>query len=56
VPALCATGYINVHYAAAAATAAAADVAKTLSGGAILGMSPCDIMPYLQGRTLWLIG
>uniref|UniRef100_A0A383VEF6 Uncharacterized protein n=1 Tax=Tetradesmus obliquus TaxID=3088 RepID=A0A383VEF6_TETOB len=30
--------------------------AKTLGGGSILGMSPCDIMPYLQGRTLWLIG
>ncbi|WIA44224.1 hypothetical protein OEZ86_010535 [Tetradesmus obliquus] len=32
------------------------EFAKTLGGGSILGMSPCNIMPYLQGRTLWLIG
>ena len=30
--------------------------AKTLGGGRALQLSPCDLMPYIQGRTLWLLG
>jgi hypothetical protein len=33
-----------------------ADLAKNLGGGSILQLSPCDLVPYLRGRTLWLIG
>ncbi|KAF6266055.1 hypothetical protein COO60DRAFT_640959 [Scenedesmus sp. NREL 46B-D3] len=32
------------------------DLVKTLGGGSILDLSPCDILPYLRGRTTWLIG
>ncbi|KAF6252250.1 hypothetical protein COO60DRAFT_1704383 [Scenedesmus sp. NREL 46B-D3] len=32
------------------------EFARSLGGGAIQGLSPCDLLPYLQGRTLWLIG
>jgi hypothetical protein len=33
-----------------------ADLVKNLGGGSILDLSPCDLLPYLRGRTLWLIG
>ncbi|KAF6252248.1 hypothetical protein COO60DRAFT_544594 [Scenedesmus sp. NREL 46B-D3] len=32
------------------------EFAKKLGGGSILQLSPCDLVPYLRGRTLWLIG
>jgi hypothetical protein len=31
-------------------------MARKLHGGAPLRMSPCDIFPYIRGRTLWLVG
>jgi len=36
--------------------AAGRSVAEQLHGGAPMKMSPCDIFPYIRGRTLWLIG
>eukprot|EP00882_Tetradesmus_deserticola_P013284 GHRQ01014091.1.p1 GENE.GHRQ01014091.1~~GHRQ01014091.1.p1 ORF type:complete len:538 (+),score=152.89 GHRQ01014091.1:624-2237(+) len=32
------------------------ELAKKLGGGSILQLSPCDLVPYLRGRTLWLLG
>jgi hypothetical protein len=32
------------------------NVARTLGGGGALNLSPCDILPYLRGRTLWILG
>ncbi|KIZ02893.1 hypothetical protein MNEG_5069 [Monoraphidium neglectum] len=37
-------------------TAAAQLLANRAEGGAPLRLSPCDLYPYLRGRTLWLIG
>lgn len=31
-------------------------IAEKLNGGAPMRLSPCDLYPYLRGRTLWLIG
>ncbi|KAI8471073.1 MAG: hypothetical protein J3K34DRAFT_244030 [Monoraphidium minutum] len=31
-------------------------VARKIKGGAPLRLSPCDLFPYLRGRTLWLMG
>jgi hypothetical protein len=31
-------------------------VGRTLGGGAAMSMTPCDILPYLRGRTLWILG
>jgi hypothetical protein len=36
--------------------AAGMELAKKLHAGAALRASPCDLWPYLRGRTLWLIG
>jgi hypothetical protein len=36
--------------------ATALQMARALYGGAALQMQPCDLYPYLRGRTLWLIG
>ncbi|KIY98626.1 hypothetical protein MNEG_9339 [Monoraphidium neglectum] len=36
--------------------AAGLRVAQQLRGGAALGVAPCDLWPYLRGRTLWLLG
>ncbi len=46
-------------FTSAAATLRAclvAALAKHLGEGAILDMSPCDLVPFLRGSTLWLIG
>eukprot|EP00775_Hariotina_reticulata_P002003 gene2003-2325_t len=32
------------------------NTASQLSGGALEHFSPCDLYPYLQNRTLWLVG
>ncbi|WIA23718.1 hypothetical protein OEZ85_000404 [Tetradesmus obliquus] len=32
------------------------ELAKKLGGGSILQLSPCDLVPFLRGRTLWLLG
>lgn len=32
------------------------DYAKSLGGGGAFRLSPCDLVRYLRGRTLWLIG
>lgn len=31
-------------------------VGRSLGGGEALRMTPCDLLPYLRGRTLWLLG
>jgi hypothetical protein len=31
-------------------------VAQTLGGGAAMQLKPCDLVPYLRGRTLWILG
>jgi hypothetical protein len=31
-------------------------IGRTLGGGAAMSMTPCDILPYLRGRTLWILG
>jgi hypothetical protein len=31
-------------------------IARTLGGGEALRMTPCDLLPYLRGRTLWVLG
>lgn len=31
-------------------------LAEKLRGGEALRASPCDLYPYIRGRTLWLIG
>jgi hypothetical protein len=33
-----------------------AKVMAQLHGGAPLKLQPCDLWPYLRGRTLWIIG
>ncbi|KIZ01068.1 hypothetical protein MNEG_6895 [Monoraphidium neglectum] len=35
---------------------AALDMARKLRDGGALELSPCDLWPYLRGRTLWLLG
>jgi hypothetical protein len=35
---------------------AALDMARKLRDGGALKLSPCDLWPYLRGRTLWLLG
>lgn len=37
-------------------TAAAQLLANGAEDGAPMRLSPCDLYPYLRGRTLWLIG
>jgi len=37
-------------------TANALTIARTLGGGEALKLSPCDLLPYLRGRTLWILG
>jgi hypothetical protein len=32
------------------------NVARSLGGGGAMNLSPCDILPYLRGRTLWILG
>lgn len=38
------------------ACVSAAALAETLGGGEAMQLSPCDLVRYLRGRTLWLIG
>eukprot|EP00775_Hariotina_reticulata_P004106 gene4106-4352_t len=33
-----------------------AELAKSLNGGEALRLSPCDLIPFIRGRTLWLVG
>jgi hypothetical protein len=33
-----------------------AKVMAQLHGGAPLKLQPCDLWPYIRGRTLWIIG
>lgn len=40
----------------AQAANAFATVGKSLGGGEAARMTPCDLLPYLRGRTLWILG
>lgn len=31
-------------------------IGMTLGGGAAATLTPCDLLPYLRGRTLWILG
>jgi hypothetical protein len=31
-------------------------IGRTLGGGGALKLAPCDIVPFLRGRTLWILG
>ena len=36
--------------------APAVKLSQKLHGGAPSKLTPCDLYPYIQGRTLWLVG
>lgn len=38
------------------ARAVPAEYARTLGNGDILRLTPCHVLKFLRGRTLWLIG